>query len=285
MPFVREGLELGESVVVALRSENTALLEGELGEDAEAVRFVDMATLGSNPARIIGAWRDYVAVSQSSGVRGIGEPAWPGRTEAELTECDHHESLLNFAFADADGFTLLCPYDESRLDDATLEAARRNHPVVAEAGARAFSGSYLEPASAPDPLLAPLAPPGVEPQRVGFVLSELVKVRAFVRELAAGVGLDASRATDLALAVSELAANSVRHGGGSGEARGWAEGGWIYFEVADAGRLSDPLLGRIRPTPQQDSGRGLWLVHQLCDLVHLRSGPDGTVARVCMRTL
>ena len=49
-----------------------------------------------------------------------------------------------------------------------------------------------------------------------------------------------------------------------------------------AGRLEDPLVGRARPTPTQDHGRGLWLVHQLCDLVQLRSGEAGTVARVSM---
>jgi hypothetical protein len=38
------------------------------------------------------------------------------------------------------------------------------------------------------------------------------------------------------------------------------------------------------PDPDPESGRGLWLVNQLCDLVQIRSGPSGTTIRVHMAT-
>ena len=61
-PFVDEGLELGEPVLVAVTKEHTHWLRAALGEPAaERVQFVDMAQLGRNPARIIPAWRDFVA--------------------------------------------------------------------------------------------------------------------------------------------------------------------------------------------------------------------------------
>jgi hypothetical protein len=53
--------------------------------------------------------------------------------------------------------------------------------------------------------------------------------------------------------------------------------------VSDAGHFDDPLVGRIRPTPVQLYGRGLWLVNQFCDLVQIRSAGDGSVVRVHMR--
>ena len=34
---------------------------------------------------------------------------------------------------------------------------------------------------------------------------------------------------------------------------------------------------------RQVAGRGLWLVHELCDLVQLRSSPAGTVVRMHMQ--
>jgi len=34
---------------------------------------------------------------------------------------------------------------------------------------------------------------------------------------------------------------------------------------------------------ERESGRGLWIVNQLCDLFQLRSSPAGTVARLHMR--
>jgi anti-sigma regulatory factor (Ser/Thr protein kinase) len=63
----------------------------------------------------------------------------------------------------------------------------------------------------------------------------------------------------------------------------WREKHALVCEVRDGGRLVEPLLGRERPRPEQASGRGLWLVNQLCDLVQMRSSPDGNVVRLQMR--
>ena len=284
VPFVREGLAVDEPVLVALAEGKRALLQGELGADAEAVRFADMEAVGRNPARIISAWRDFVAweVHGGTGMRGVGEPAWPGRSAEELTECDHHESLLNLAFADALGFRLLCPYDAQAHDDDVLEAARRNHPTVIEGGESLTSESYLPPELGPGPLEGPLSAPPAEADRLDFSAGDLPAIRNLVCEHAGWAGLDRQRTADLVFAANELAANSMRHAGGNGVLRVWRDDAAIHCQVEDAGRIEDPLVGRARPTPTQDYGRGLWLVHQLCDLVQLRSGPAGTVARVSM---
>jgi hypothetical protein len=55
--------------------------------------------------------------------------------------------------------------------------------------------------------------------------------------------------------------------------------------VQDAGHIEVPLAGRVRPRPEQLTGRGLWLVNQLCDLVQISSGHAGTVARLHMNLL
>jgi anti-sigma regulatory factor (Ser/Thr protein kinase) len=282
VPFIRDGLAAGEPVLVALAEEKIALLEDELGADAAAIQFVDMAPLGRNPARIIPVWRDFVESGNGSAKRGIGEPVWPGRSDSELIECDHHESLLNRAFADAAGFTLLCPYDASALAPEVLAAARRNHPTLIEAGATRSSDSYLPPERAPDPLAAPLPEPAAEPEELGFGAGDLAIIRQFVCDHAGWAGIEGSRQADLVLAVNELASNTILHGSGTGTVRAWREDTDLHCEVEDGGRLDDPLLGRKRPTPEQEYGRGLWLVHQLCDLVQLRSGPTGTLARVSM---
>ena len=51
-------------------------------------------------------------------------------------------------------------------------------------------------------------------------------------------------------------------------------------EFTDSGQSTDPLTGRLTPSHEQEGGRGLFLVHQLCDLVQLRSSPEGTTVRV-----
>jgi anti-sigma regulatory factor (Ser/Thr protein kinase) len=85
------------------------------------------------------------------------------------------------------------------------------------------------------------------------------------------------------LAVNELAANSVRHGGGNGVLRLWREDGSLVCEIKDRGIADDPLVGRRQPPPDQDGGWGVWLAHQVCDLVQFRSRQGGTVVRVHMR--
>jgi hypothetical protein len=60
----------------------------------------------------------------------------------------------------------------------------------------------------------------------------------------------------------------------------WTEPGAAVVEFTDAGRLTDPLVGRRPPASEQYGGRGVYLVHQLCDLVQVRSTPRGTTVRV-----
>ncbi len=53
--------------------------------------------------------------------------------------------------------------------------------------------------------------------------------------------------------------------------------------MCDRGWISEPLVGRRPPALERQSGRGLWLANQLCDLVQLRSTPDGTTVRLHVR--
>ena len=57
----------------------------------------------------------------------------------------------------------------------------------------------------------------------------------------------------------------------------------MICEVSDRGRLDEPLAGRTRPELGQNGGWGLWLANQLCDLVQLRTLPDGSVVRLHLR--
>jgi len=284
LPFITSAVADEEPVLVVLCSERIALLREVLGDGAERVRFEDMHRLGRNPARIIPAWREFLDESAPEGrpVRGIGEPIWPGRSEAELTECERHESLLNLAFGCGPAWRLLCPYDLDGLDEQVIDAARRNHPFIAEDGGSCRSEQYLDSPGAPGPFDGTLPTPSTEVEELAFGREELKKLRSSVASRAAGLLLDAERVEQLVLAVSELASNSVRYGGGGGTLRMWTEPGTLVCEVRDCGRIAQPLAGRIRPTSDQYTGRGLWLVNHLCDLVQIRSSLTGNLVRVHM---
>jgi anti-sigma regulatory factor (Ser/Thr protein kinase) len=284
VPFLEKGLESEEPVLVAVAAEKTRLLKGELGAAGERVAFAEMEVFGHNPAHIIPAWRRFVDehVTDGAGGRGIGEPIWPGRSAVEIDECQRHESLLNVAFGGEPAWSLLCPYDLGALEDEVLEAAARCHPRLARNGDSCANGQCRELAHVPDPFAGSFEPAPLSARELAFDRAALHALRALVAAEAATAGLSPDRATDLVLAASELGANSVRHGGGQGRARLWRENGTVIVEVTDAGRVTEPLVGRVRPTPTQAGGRGLWIANQVCDLVRIRSGEAGTSARLHM---
>jgi len=277
IPFLRAALEAGEPAMVAVGPAQTALLEAELGTDAQAVRFADMQEVGRNPALIIPLWREFVDENGGRSVRGIGEPVWAARSTAAVEECQRHESLLNVAFAPGTPWSLLCPYDAGSLEDGVLEKIASSHSQVRHEG-RIESSSCFDPEA--DCFAGDLPPPAATPETFAFGLKELSEVRRRVAAAAEQGGVDPRGVADFVIAASELAANSVMHGGGSGTLRLWREKGSLVAEVEDQGRIEEPLVGRLRPGLAQEGGRGLWLANQLCDLVQIRSGRAGTKVRL-----
>ena len=128
----------------------------------------------------------------------------------------------------------------------------------------------------------PLAPLGAE--RLDFGLDDLHDIRSLVATAAFACGLEPRRVSDLVVASSELAANSILHGGGRGLATVWDDGASVYVEVADAGTIVDPMVGQIRPDPTAEGGRGLYIANQLCDEVAIDSSSTGTRIRLRMGT-
>jgi anti-sigma regulatory factor (Ser/Thr protein kinase) len=281
--LIREAVRRGEPTLVLVSREKIDALMDVLDGDARDVRFEDMAEVGGNPARLIPAWREFVWERTRSGNRllGVGEPAWVGRSADELIECARHEALLNLAFIGAE-WRLTCPYDEASLPGTVLDQARRNHPFLVRDGSRGRSAGFRGLDDALRPFDEPLPPPvgSVHEVRFGPSMSSLGAVRAHVARLATAAGFAPSLRDDLVLVVNETATNSIRHGGGTGTIDVWEDGDAIVCDVRDAGRIADPLVGRVRPAPGQGSGLGLWLANQLCDLVQIRSFPTGSVVRL-----
>jgi anti-sigma regulatory factor (Ser/Thr protein kinase) len=112
--------------------------------------------------------------------------------------------------------------------------------------------------------------------------SDLAAVRALVLEQARQAGLAGDRANDLVLAVSEVAANTLRHTWSSGTLAIWHDADEVVCEIRDAGVITDPLAGQRRPPADASGGHGLWIVHQVCDQVEMTSDATGTTVRMHM---
>lgn len=114
--------------------------------------------------------------------------------------------------------------------------------------------------------------------------TDLAAIRAFVHRCATTAGLSEERITDLMLAVSEVAANTVRHAHSPGSLSIWYDATEIICQIHDEGVIADPLAGRREPALDAENGRGLWIVNQVCDQVELQSSDngDGTTIRMHM---
>jgi anti-sigma regulatory factor (Ser/Thr protein kinase) len=284
VPFITDGLRAGQPVLVAVTPARIEQLRAALGQAAETVQFRDMTRMGHNPARIIPAWRAFVDEHAVGGrpIRGIGEPIWSDRRPAELAECQLHEALLNVAVEPDTPLWLLCPYDVASLPDEVIEEAHRSHPVIVEPQSQRGSAAYLGAHHVGVLFDAELPPPeaGVPVTRRQFGRGDLGELRADVKAHAMTLGVPSERAEDLALAVHEVAANSLEHGHGIGSLDVWRQASALVCEVRDIGRIDDPLVGRRVIEWEDERGRGLWMANQLCDLVQIRSGPRGTTIRI-----
>jgi anti-sigma regulatory factor (Ser/Thr protein kinase) len=206
---------------------------------------------------LIAAWHEFLAreARGRGSSHALPERTVRGRRTAEFREC-HNSPAPPLTSSSRDGhpWQLISPTDVDGLEDHLTTAAQ--------------------------PFAQALTPP-VEPVReMAFSSAQLGSLRQVLSGWASGHELGEQATEELVLAVNELATNSIRYGGGHGRLLSWCEGEALICEVRDAGHIQDPLIGRSRPAPNEHTGRGLWLVHQLCDRVQIHSVPSHTAVRV-----
>ena len=121
-------------------------------------------------------------------------------------------------------------------------------------------------------------------------------LRETVLAHATAAGMPEGRALDVMLAVHELAANAVEHGGGTGRLRMSATNRELVCKVSDPGPAGSGLpcdtsgsqrpgaIARVSPWPYEP-GHGLWLVHQIADHISVNSGPAGSQVTVVFTML
>ncbi len=120
--------------------------------------------------------------------------------------------------------------------------------------------------------------------------TDLAAIRAVVHRYALAAGLTEARAIDLTLAVSEVAANTVKHAKSPGSLKIkspgslkiWCDAKEIVCQIHDEGIITDPLAGRRQPSLDAGGGHGLWIVNQVCDQVEILSDATGTTIRLHM---
>jgi anti-sigma regulatory factor (Ser/Thr protein kinase) len=258
--FARAGAAAEEPLLAVLPSPTLAVVSDVLESSGVVLEVLDAGEAGRNPNRLIPTVLQWLA-DRPDRSRILSESIWPGRDEVEMAECLRHEALVNHALG-SEPVSLLCPFDAAHLDGEILAGAEMTHPRVI---ARGENWPQREP-------VAPVCELSFD--------GDLWALRRRLEQVELLAELPPQRREDLVLAVNEAASNAVRHGDGTCRARIWRDGGRIVCEISTTTSIDDPLAGRRRPDPDAISGRGLWLINQLCDLVELRNGPAGANVRM-----
>lgn len=123
----------------------------------------------------------------------------------------------------------------------------------------------------------PLAAPPVQADRSEFGRDDLGAVRALAAEAAGRAGFAGERVDDLKVVANELASNAIKHGRSPRTIALWPEAGRLLCQVTSRGAIRDPLAGRRKPILGDGHGMGLWIVHQLSELVEVSTGEQTTV--------
>jgi anti-sigma regulatory factor (Ser/Thr protein kinase) len=122
--------------------------------------------------------------------------------------------------------------------------------------------------------------PEAAPVTETFTQDGLARVRSLVHAAAVSAALSAAQIDRLLVAVSEIATNAIRHGGGHGSVSVEQVPDGLAVEISDAGPGLPPGLTIGRPGPEALGGRGLWLARAMCAELRVRSSPEGVTVRM-----
>lgn len=280
LPFLRGGDDAGDTTLVALGEQHSALVRAALPAGA-TVEFLTGGDMYARPSAAIREYQRLLARHVARGatrIRLLGEldPVVFGATWDWWAR---YESAVNHAYAEFPLWSM-CAYDTGRTPAAVLHDIARTHPRVARPGGRReLSDAYTEPGvylteprpAAADPVQA--APPVVE-------LTDPTPAQARHAVHRADPGLPAEEVAELVVAVSEAVTNALLHGRPPVRFRLWSGADRIVATVSDRGPgPADPFAGLL-PAGSGPGGRGLWISHMCCNHVVLDRSPDGFTLRL-----
>lgn len=285
MPFLEEGLDLGDPVLAVTTPANLELINTALGARGADVDYAESAFFGRRPAQRVAAfhryWKRHTNGGAGSRVRVLAEPVWAGRSSREIAAWTRMEAALNVALATT-AISMICPYDMRILLPTILANARSTHPQQVDGSQASACPEYGDPADfARTCDASPLPDPPASAAEVQFS-GDLRGLRQFVASRATAHGLTSDRAGMLVLAAAEVATYAKTQSPGNATVRMWEQPGAVVcdFRLPRAASDGDPFLG-LRPAElEPEPGDGLWLAGQICDWIEIRSDDASSTIRL-----
>ena len=290
-PFICEGVNAGEPVVVVCTDQTAALLRDALHDQPRTVWAGWSDVFGSGAAAAVSAVRRLAERHRSERapvVRVVLEPL-PAPDPDTWREWQRYEAVLDHELQGESVLTL-CVIDTRRVPQPLVDTSLATHPVLVDsAGARA-NAAHVDPEEFLQSLPVPHEPlEDTEPLLRADGVRDLRRLRRELADRAAQAELapgSEPALEDFLLAVDEMTTNALRHGRPPVSLRLWANGRRLVCTITDRGAgFEDPFIG-YGPAHGDDlslGGMGLWLARQLCD--HVDITPDGAGVQVRLTTV
>jgi hypothetical protein len=235
VPFVEEGIEAGEPVIIGYDERKSALLRGWL-QSAPGVTFITDSSLYATPPGAIANYRRLFQRHVAAGVHQIriaGDVPHEGNG-GRFDGWDRYESAVNTVW---DDFPVrsVCLYDATTVSPQVRDVVERTHPrLLSATRERRANPRYEGPAEFVGLSAAPDAIEASAP------LMELhgatpAEARDAVRRVASS-RLDEITLNDLVLGANEAVTNALEHGKAPTSMRIWAEADRVVVHVRDSGQ-------------------------------------------------
>ena len=281
VPFVLEGIEADERVVVVVPASIGDALRGRIGS-SDGFDVWDSRDVYTYPTRTLSGYVDTVRAGTEQGrrMRVAGQPIWAGMNPLEVAEWACVEAACNVVFAESP-LLMLCLYDTSRLDPSVIATARRTHPEIRRGSLVAASPEFAPFDYQSDVRASDLPPRPVACETISiFSLSDLGPVVSFVEGFAQSQAMAERRITDLTATVRGLLTEAVDYQMGPAVLRIWATPQELTYEIESHGSLASPFAGYLPPSQSAPHDGGLWLVGQQCELIAVREQRGMTTVRL-----
>ena len=275
---LRDALDRDERLMFLAGGAKLDDVRDGLGPDVDEVTMVATDEHGRNPSRITTMLHSFSVMDHGRRALALNETVLPGLAAPTLQEAQLAESVLNASALASWAMSIICLYDVDRLDADCRQEMRRDHPVIRgdvgpneDYDADRLADLYRSELSPPTPSTARAARGGRHQSDQG------ARVRGWRGEEARSARRPGRRPR----ARSERDRHQQRPARRRPLCRrdvGRRGCGGVRGARSRLGPRPDRRSARA--APEAASGRGLWLANHLCDLLQIRSSPQGTAVRL-----
>lgn len=281
VPFVIEGVEADERVVVVVTASIGDTLRGRIGS-SDGYDVWDSTDVYTYPIRTLAGYVDTVRAGTECGrrMRVAGQPVWEGRNPLEIAEWTCVEAACNLVFAESP-LLMLCLYDTSRLDPSVIAAARRTHSEIRRGSQVAASPEFAPFDHQSNVRASELPPRPASCESISiFSSSDLDPVLSLVEAFAQSQAMSESRIPDLSATVRGLITRAIDYRLGPARLHIWSTAEELTYEIESHGLLTSPFIGYLPPSASAPDDGGLWSIGQQCDVIAVREKRGMTTVRL-----